>query len=138
MTTKPTQSTKPAAPAMNRRGPQRRRQDRRAEGRRERQLLWMLWGVGVLNYTDAAQTVYLLNVKLMVEANRFMAFLLEHSPYTFWLYKTLIPSVGCYLLWRFRKHVKWMHSAVLTVFAVYLTVVIRSLLYIVLPIGPPA
>ena len=98
----------------------------------------MLWGVGVLNYTDAAQTVYLLNVKLMVEANRFMAFLLEPSPYSFWLYKTLVPSVGCYLLWRFRKNVKWMHSAVLTVFAVYLTVVIRSLLYIVLPIGPPA
>lgn len=138
VTTTPLQSTKQRVPVLNRRGPQRRRQDRRAEGRRERRLFWMLWGVGILNYTDAAQTVYLLNVKLMVEANRFMAFLLEHSPYTFWLYKTLVPSIGCYLLWRFRKRVKWLHSAVLTVFAVYLTVVIRSLLYILLPIGPPA
>jgi hypothetical protein len=122
---------------MNRRGPQRRRQDRRAEGRLERQLFWMLCGVGFLNYCDAAQTVYLLNVKLMVEANRFMAFLLEHSPYTFWLYKTLVPSIGCFLLWRFRRRVRWMYGAVLTVFAVYLTVVIRSFLYMLLPIGPP-
>ena len=30
-----------------------------------------------------------------------------------------------------------MYGAVLTVFAVYLTVVIRSFLYMVLPIGPP-
>lgn len=138
MTTKPTSSTNPGTAAVNRRGPQRRRQDRRAEGRMERQLFWMLWGVGFLNYCDAAQTVYLLNVKLMVEANRFMAFLLTHSPYTFWLYKTLVPSIGCYMLWRFRTRVRWMYGAVLTVFAVYLTVVIRSFLYILLPIGPPS
>ncbi len=98
----------------------------------------MLWGVGLLNYTDAAQTVYLLHVKLMVEANRFMAFLMEHSPYTFWMYKTLVPSLGCVLLWRYRKRVKWLYGAVITVFAVYLTVVIRSFLYMMLPIGPHA
>jgi hypothetical protein len=121
-----------------RRARQRRRRDRRAEGRLERQLLWMLWGVGLMNFLDAGQTIYLLNVKLMVEANRFMAYLLDHSPYVFWLYKTLVPSLGCYLLWRFRKRVKWMYGAVLTVFAVYFTVVVRSFLYMLLPLGPPA
>ncbi|MGH7681934.1 MAG: DUF5658 family protein [Candidatus Eiseniibacteriota bacterium] len=120
----------------DRRGRQRRRTDRRASGRLEQQLYWMLWGVGLLNYTDAAQTVYLLNVKLMVEANRIMAYLLDHSPYSFWMYKTLVPSLGCVLLWRYRKRVKWLYGAVLTVFAVYLTVVIRSFLYMALPIGP--
>ena len=118
-----------------RRGRQRRRTDRRAAGRLEQQLYWMLWGVGLLNYTDAAQTVYLLNVKLMVEANRIMAFLLDHSPYSFWMYKTLVPSLGCVLLWRYRKRVKWLYGAVLTVFAVYLTVVIRSFLSMLLPFG---
>lgn len=120
-----------------RRAAQRRRRDRRAEGRLERQLFWMLWGVAIMNYMDAGQTVYLLNVKLMVEANRLMAYLLEHSPYAFWLYKTLVPSLGCYLLWRYRKRVRWLYGAVLTVFAVYFTVVIRSFLYMLLPIGPP-
>jgi len=119
-----------------RRGNQRRRKDRRAEGRLERQLFWMLWGVAFMNYLDAGQTIYLLNVKLMVEANRLMAWLLDHSPYSFWLYKTLVPSFGCYLLWRFRKRVRWLYGAVLTVFAVYLTVVIRSFLYMLLPMGP--
>ena len=71
-------------------------------------MFFLLWGVGILNYTDAAQTIYLLNVKFMVEANRFMAFLLDHSPYTFWMYKTLVPTFGCVLLWRFRKKVKWL------------------------------
>ncbi len=123
---------------VERRGRQRRRTDRRAAGRLEQQLYWMLWGVGLLNYTDAAQTVYLLNVKLMVEANRIMAFLLDHSPYSFWLYKTLVPSLGCVLLWRYRKRVKWLYGAVLTVFAVYLTVVIRSFLYMLLPFGTHA
>ncbi len=120
-----------------RRAAQRRRRDRRAEGRLERQLFWMLWGVAIMNYMDAGQTVYLLNVKLMVEANRLMAYLLDHSPYAFWLYKTLVPSLGCYLLWRYRKRVRWLYGAVLTVFAVYFTVVIRSFLYMLLPIGPP-
>ena len=123
---------------VERRAKQRRRSDRRAAGRLERQLYWMLWGVGLLNYADAAQTVYLLHVKLMVEANRFMAFLLDVSPYTFWMYKTLVPSLGCVLLWRYRKRVKWLYGAVITVFAVYLTVVIRSFLYMLLPIGPHA
>jgi len=123
---------------VERRGRQRRRSDRRAAGRLERQLYWMLWGVGLLNYTDAAQTVYLIHVKMMIEANRFMAILLEFSPYSFWMYKTLVPSLGCVLLWRYRKRVKWMYGAVLTVFAVYLTVVVRSFLYMLLPIGPPA
>jgi Domain of unknown function (DUF5658) len=100
-------------------------------------MLWMLCGVGLLNYTDAAQTVYLLHAKLMVEANRIMSFLLDHSPYAFWIYKTLVPSLGCFLLWRYRKRVKWLYGAVLTVFAVYLTVVIRSLLYMFLPLAPP-
>ena len=121
-----------------RRGVQRRRTDRRAAGRLERRMFFLLWGIGILNYTDAAQTIYLLNVKFMVEANRFMAFLLEHSPYTFWMYKTLVPTFGCVLLWRFRKKVKWLPGAVITVFAVYLTVVIRSFLYMVLPTVPPA
>ncbi|HLQ66995.1 MAG TPA: DUF5658 family protein [Candidatus Limnocylindrales bacterium] len=120
-----------------RRALQRRRRDRRAEGRMERQLFWMLWGVAIMNYLDAGQTVYLLNVKLMIEANRLMAWLLDHSPYAFWLYKTLVPSLGCYLLWRSRRRVRWMYGAVLTVFAVYLTVVIRSFLYMLLPIGRP-
>ena len=123
---------------VERRGRQRRRTDRRAAGRLEQQLYWMLWGVGLLNYTDAAQTVYLLNVKLMVEANRIMAFLLDHSPYSFWLYKTLVPSLGCVLLWRYRKRVKWLYGAVIVVFAVYLTVVVRSFLYMLLPFGPHA
>ena len=126
------------ATAMERRGVQRRRNDRRAAGRMERRMLFLLWGVGILNYADAAQTIYLLNVKFMVEANRFMAFLLNHSPYTFWMYKTLVPTLGCVILWRFRKKVKWLPGAVITVFAVYLTVVIRSLLYMVLPAVPPA
>ena len=104
----------------------------------ERQMFWMLWCVGVLNYTDAAQTVYLLNVKMMIEANRFMALLLDHSPYSFWIYKTLVPSLGCVLLWRYRKRVKWLYGAVLTVLAVYFTVVIRSSLYMFLPLGPHA
>jgi hypothetical protein len=128
----------PAKPANERRGLQRRRTDRRAEGRMERQMLWMLWGVGILNYTDAAQTVYLIHVKMMVEANRFMNLLLEHSPYSFWVYKTLVPSLGCVLLWRYRKRVKWLYGAVLTVLAVYFTVVVRSFLYIFLPLGPHA
>lgn len=101
-------------------------------------MFFLLWGIGILNYTDAAQTIYLLNVKFMVEANRFMAFLLDHSPYTFWMYKTLVPTFGCVLLWRFRKKVKWLPGAVITVFAVYLTVVIRSFLYMLLPTVPPA
>lgn len=103
----------------------------------ERQLFWMLWGVAFMNYLDAGQTVYLLNVKLMVEANRLMAWILDHSPYAFWLYKTLVPSLGCFLLWKFRRRVRWMYGAVLTVFAVYFTVVLRSFLYMILPIGPP-
>jgi len=124
--------------AMERRNGQRRRSDRRAEGRMEQQMLYLLWGVGILNYTDAAQTVYLLNAKMMIEANRIMAYLLDHSPYVFWMYKTLVPSLGCVLLWRYRKKVRWLYGAVLTVFAVYLTVVIRSFLYMVLPIAPHA
>lgn len=120
-----------------RRSGQRRGRDRRAEGRMERQLLWMLWGVAFMNYLDAGQTIYLLNVKLMVEANRLMAWILDRSPYAFWLYKTLVPSFGCYLLWRFRKRVRWMYGAVITVFAVYFTVVLRSFLYMILPVGPP-
>src|SRR5512144_3029580 len=123
---------------MERRNGQRRRNDRRAQGRMEAQMGRMLWGVGILNYTDAAQTVWLLNAKMMTEANRFMAFLLDHSPYVFWMYKTLVPSLGCVLLWRYRKKVRWLYGAVLTVFAIYLTVVIRSFLYMVLPIGPHA
>ena len=121
-----------------RRGVQRRRTDRRAASRIERRMFLLLWGIGILNYTDAAQTIFLLNVKFMVEANRFMAFLLDHSPYVFWMYKTLVPTLGCVLLWRFRKQVKWLPGAVITVFAVYLTVVIRSFLYMVLPAVPPA
>jgi hypothetical protein len=120
-----------------RRGPQRRRSDRRAAGRMERQLFWMLWGIAMFNYMDAAQTIYLLNVKLMVEANRVMAYLLDHSPYVFWIYKTLVPSFGCYLLWRYRGRVKWIYGAVITVFAVYFSVVSRSFLYMLLPLGPP-
>ena len=69
----------------------------------------------------------------MVEANRLMAFLLDHSPYLFWMYKTLVPTLGCVLLWRYRKQVRWIHGAVVTVFAVYLTVVMRSFLYMLLP-----
>jgi hypothetical protein len=117
----------------NRRGAQRRRRDRRAEARAEQRLFWLLWLVGILNFTDAAQTVYLLNVRFMVEANRLMAFLLSHSPYIFWMYKTLVPTLGCVLLWRFRKRVRWIHGAVVTVFAVYFTVVVRSFLYMLLP-----
>lgn len=101
-------------------------------------MYWMLWGVGILNYTDAAQTVFLLHVKLMVEANRMMAFLLDHSPYVFWLYKTLVPSLGCVLLWKCRKRVRWLYGAVITVLAIYLTVVVRSFIYIALPAHPPA
>ena len=123
---------------MERRNGQRRRSDRRAQGRMEQQMLYLLWGVGILNYTDAAQTVYLLNAKLMIEANRIMAFLLDRSPYVFWMYKTLVPTLGCVLLWRYRRKVRWLYGAVLTVFAVYLTVVIRSFLYMVLPIAPHA
>jgi hypothetical protein len=52
------------------------------------------------------------------------------------MYKTLVPTLGCVLLWRYRKKVRWLYGAVLTVFAVYLTVVIRSALYMVLPIAP--
>ena len=70
---------------VDRRARQRRGSDRRAAGRMERQMFWMLWGIGIFNFTDAAQTVYLLHVKLMVEANRLMAFLLDHSPYVFWM-----------------------------------------------------
>ncbi len=117
-----------------RRSGQRRRGDRRAAGRREQRLYWFLWGVGILNYLDAAQTVYLLNMKMMVEANRLMAFLLDHSPYSFWLYKTLVPTLGCVLLWRYRKKVKWLYGAVIAVLAVYFSVVTRSLLYMLLPI----
>jgi hypothetical protein len=124
------------AGAQERRQGQRRRTDRRAAGRLEQRMYYLLWGVGALNFADAAQTIYLLNVKLMVEANRFMAYLLDHSPYVFWMYKTLVPSLGCVLLWRFRKKVKWLPGAVITVFAVYLTVVLRSLLYMVLPGSP--
>ena len=123
---------------MERRNGQRRRSDRRAQGRMEQQMLYLLWGVGILNYADAAQTVYLLNAKMMIEANRIMAFLLDRSPYVFWMYKTLVPTLGCVLLWRYRRKVRWLYGAVLTVFAVYLTVVIRSFLYMVLPIAPHA
>jgi len=118
---------------LDRRGPQRRRKDRRAEARAEQRLLLLLWLVGILNFTDAAQTVYLLNARFMVEANRLMAFLLDHSPYIFWLYKTLVPTLGCVLLWRYRKKVRWIHGAVVTVFAVYVTVVMRSFLYMLIP-----
>lgn|GEM_PF-1884232 len=117
----------------NRRGVQRRRRDRRAAARAEQRLFWLLWLIGILNFTDAAQTVYLLNVRFMVEANRLMAFLLNHSPYVFWMYKTLVPTLGCVLLWRYRKRVRWIHGAVVTVFAVYFTVVVRSFLYMLLP-----
>lgn len=117
----------------HRRG-ERRRRDRRAAGRKEQRLYWFLWGVGILNYMDAAQTVYLLNMKMMIEANRIMAFLLDHSPYVFWMYKTLVPSLGCVLLWRYRKRVKWLYGAVIAVFAIYFSVVTRSFLYMLLPI----
>lgn len=127
-----------AKTGVERRQGQRRRTDRRAATRLEQRMYYLLWGVGILNYTDAAQTIYLLNVKMMVEANRFMAFLLDHSPYVFWMYKTLVPTLGCVLLWRFRKKVKWLPGAVITVFAVYLTVVIRSFLYMLLPAVPAA
>jgi hypothetical protein len=119
--------------AEERRNQQRRRRDRRAAARAEQRLFWLLWLVGILNFTDAAQTVYLLNARFMVEANRLMAFLLDHSPYIFWIYKTLVPTLGCVLLWRYRKRVKWIHGAVVTVFVVYLTVVARSFLYMLLP-----
>ena len=119
--------------ANERRNDQRRHRDRRAAARAEQRLYWLLWLVGVLNFTDAAQTVYLLNAKFMVEANRLMALLLDYSPYGFWMYKTLIPTLGCVLLWRYRKKVKWIHGAVVTVFAVYFTVVMRSFLYMLLP-----
>ncbi|HEY7729197.1 MAG TPA: DUF5658 family protein [Candidatus Eisenbacteria bacterium] len=119
---------------MEQRRAQRRRRDRRAAGRKERRLLWFLWGVGILNYVDAAQTVYLLNIKMMVEANRIMAFLLDHSPYVFWMYKTLVPTLGCVLLWRCRKRVKWLYGAVIAVLAIYFSVVTRSFLYMLLPI----
>ena len=117
----------------DRRGVQRRRRDRRAAARAEQRLLVLLWLVGILNFTDAAQTVYLLNARFMIEANRVMAFLLDHSPYIFWIYKTLVPTLGCVLLWRYRKRVRWIHGAVVTVFAVYLTVVLRSFLYMLIP-----
>jgi hypothetical protein len=117
----------------DRRGLQRRGKDRRAEARAEQRLFWLLWLVGILNFTDAAQTVWLLNARFMVEANRLMAYLLNHSPYIFWMYKTLVPTLGCVLLWRYRKRVKWIHGAVVTVFAVYVTVVMRSFLYMLLP-----
>jgi hypothetical protein len=52
------------------------------------------------------------------------------------MYKTLVPTVGCVLLWRFRKRVKWLPGAVITVFAVYLTEVLRSFLYMFLPGSP--
>ena len=123
---------------MERRNGQRRRSDRRAQGRMEQQMLYLLWGIAILNYTDAAQTVYLLSAKMMIEANRIMAFLLDRSPYVFWMYKTLVPSLGCVLLWRYRRKVRWLYGAVLTVFAVYLTVVIRSFLYMFLPMAPHA
>jgi hypothetical protein len=117
----------------DRRGVQRRRRDRRAAARAEQRLLVLLWLVGILNFMDAAQTVYLLNARFMIEANRLMAFLLDHSPYIFWIYKTLVPTLGCVLLWRYRKRVRWIHGAVVTVFAVYLTVVLRSFLYMLIP-----
>jgi hypothetical protein len=119
-----------------RRSGQRRTRDRRAAGRKEQRLLWFLWAVGILNYMDAAQTVWLLNMKMMVEANRLMALLLDHSPYGFWIYKTLVPSLGCVLLWRYRRRVNWLYGAVIAVFAVYFSVVTRSLLYMLLPIPP--
>lgn len=119
---------------MEKRRGERRRRDRRAAGRKERRLYYFLWGVGILNYMDAAQTIYLLNMKMMVEANRIMAFLLDHSPYVFWMYKTLVPSLGCVLLWRYRKRVKWLYGAVIAVLAIYLSVVTRSFLYMFLPI----
>lgn len=117
----------------DRRDNQRRRKDRRAAARAEQRLYWLLWLVGILNFTDAAQTVYLLNARFMSEANRLMAFLLDHSPYIFWMYKTLVPTLGCVLLWHYRKRVRWIHGAVVTVFAVYFTVVVRSFLYMLLP-----
>jgi len=117
----------------DRRGVQRRRRDRRAAARAEQRLLVLLWLVGILNFADAAQTVYLLDARFMIEANRLMAFLLDHSPYVFWIYKTLVPTLGCVLLWRYRKRVRWIHGAVVTVFAVYLTVVLRSFLYMLIP-----
>lgn len=120
--------------STERRNGQRRRGDRRAAGRREQRLYWFLWGVAILNYLDAAQTIYLLNMKMMVEANRLMAFLLDHSPYSFWLYKTLVPTVGCVLLWRYRRKVKWLYGAVIAVLAIYFSVVTRSFLYMLLPI----
>ena len=123
----------PKLQGSDRRGVQRRRRDRRAAARAEQRLLVLLWLVGILNFTDAAQTVYLLNARFMIEANRMMAFLLNHSPYIFWIYKTLVPTLGCVLLWRYRKRVRWIHGAVVTVFAVYLTVVLRSFLYMLLP-----
>jgi hypothetical protein len=121
-------------PRMEHRRGERRKRDRRAAGRKERRLYWFLWGVGLLNYMDAAQTVYLLNMKMMVEANRIMAFLLDHSPYVFWMYKTLVPTLGCVLLWRYRRRVKWLYGAVIAVFAIYFSVVTRSFLYMFLPI----
>jgi hypothetical protein len=123
----------PKLQGSDRRGVQRRRRDRRAAARAEQRLLVLLWLVGLLNFTDAAQTVYLLNARFMIEANRMMAFLLNHSPYVFWIYKTLVPTLGCVLLWRYRKRVRWIHGAVVTVFAVYLTVVLRSFLYMLIP-----
>ena len=123
-------------PIVERRAGQRRRRDRRAAGRKEQRLFWYLWGVAILNFTDAAQTVWLLNMKMMVEANRLMAFLLDHSPYGFWLYKTLVPTLGCVLLWRYRKRVKWLYGAVIAVLAVYISVVSRSFLYMLLPFPP--
>jgi hypothetical protein len=122
--------------SKERRAGQRRTRDRRAAGRREQRLFWFLWCVGILNYMDAAQTIWLLNMKMMVEANRLMAYLLDHSPYGFWIYKTLVPTLGCALLWRYRRKVKWLYGAVIAVFAIYFSVVTRSFLYMLLPVPP--
>ena len=65
-----------------------------------------------------------------------MAILLEHSPYGFWMYKTLGSVRSAASSWRFRKRVKWLYGAVITVFAVYITIVIRSFLYMLLPGHP--
>jgi hypothetical protein len=70
----------------------------------------------VLNTLDAFLTMYVVYSGRATEANPLMEPLVDQSPVMFFLVKTALVVLGCWLLWRFRKR----HLAVIAMFFAFL------------------
>jgi hypothetical protein len=70
----------------------------------------------VLNIFDALFTLFWVEAGFAEEANAFLRHLVNHSPIVFVLVKTVLVSLGSFLLWRYRLH----PLAVVGLFTVFL------------------